>query len=65
MMIFPALCSLYVPAVIMGLASGGASSSRQPGHCQVTKVVRQVIILLSLHFPFPALPLNVGPLKYS
>jgi len=25
-------CS-YVPAVIMGLASGGASPSRQPGHC--------------------------------
>jgi len=53
--------------------SGGASPSKQPGHFQVTKVVRQVIpflppsILLppfpslSLHFPF--LPLEEGPLN--
>jgi len=42
------------------LSSGGASASKQPGHFQVTKVVRQVIPSLlpsrSLPSPFPTFP---------
>ena len=46
----PSLCVRINPSigVVQSNISGGASPSRQPGHFQVTKVVRQVLSLIHI-----------------
>jgi len=68
---------LHFVIILMTCITSGGASPRQPGHFQVTNVVRQVtlpfrsfssLLTLILPFPSPQLPYlsgEVGPLKSS